>query len=244
MHEVVIATLYHFVDLDDAAGLRQQVIELCAAHEIKGTLLIAPEGINGTLAASRHGIDALLDALRADPRFANLRHQETYAAEPPFKRTKIRLKREIVTFGVKDANPNIRVGQYVHPLEWNALITDPEIIVIDTRNDYEFEIGTFEGAIDPKTENFGQFPAYVEENLDPAKHRKVAMFCTGGIRCEKATSYMLAQGFDEIYHLQGGILHYLDTVPEEESLWKGRCFVFDERRSVGHAKTPTQHESE
>jgi UPF0176 protein len=236
MDPIVVATLYKFVAVEDPATLRTELKALCEAHQVKGTLLIAPEGINGTIAATRVGIDAFLGALRTDARFADIRHQESLTDEPPFKRLKVRLKREIVTFGVPEANPNLAVGRYVSPRDWNTLIQDPDVLVIDTRNDYEYAVGTFEGAVDPKTATFGEFPQYVETHLDPSRHRKIAMFCTGGIRCEKATSYMLQKGFEEVYHLDGGILNYLASIPREESLWRGQCFVFDEREVVDHAQ--------
>lgn len=214
--------------------MQSGLLEFCLLQKIKGTLLLAEEGINGTVAGSREGIDALLTYLKKDPRLADLDHKESFADEMPFYRMKVRLKKEIVTLGVPGVDPNEKVGTYVAPQDWNAIISDPEVVVIDTRNSYEYDIGTFKGAVDPKTETFREFPEYVSRNLDPQKHKKVAMFCTGGIRCEKASSFMLQQGFEEVYHLQGGILKYLETVPEEESLWEGECFVFDERVSVKH----------
>ncbi|EDY85537.1 rhodanese domain protein [gamma proteobacterium HTCC5015] len=230
----MVAALYQFFPFDDYESWRQPLLDKLTQHQVCGTLLIAHEGINGTIAGSRDGIDAVLNYLRSDSRMAELEHKESYCDEQPFLRTKVKLKKEIVTLGVEGVSPRSLVGHYVEPSEWNELISDPEVLLIDTRNDYEYEIGTFEGAVDPNTETFREFPEYVKENLDPQKHKKVAMFCTGGIRCEKSTSYLLDQGFDEVYHLKGGILKYLEEVPEEQSLWRGECFVFDDRVAVKH----------
>lgn len=232
--EIVVAALYHFARLDDFADKQQPLQELCQALDIHGTLLLAQEGVNGTISGTRVGIDQVLAWLRADPRLSALEHKESFTDRHPFIRLKIKLKKEIVTLGVPFVDPTAVVGTYVDPADWNALIQDPDVILIDTRNDYEVAIGTFQGAVDPKTQNFRQFPDYVAQQLDPARHRKVAMFCTGGIRCEKASSYMKQQGFDEVYHLKGGILKYLEEVPAEDSLWQGECFVFDERVGVTH----------
>lgn len=234
MTDLVVAALYKFAPLPDFAELREPLAALCQEKGVMGTLLLAREGINGTIAGTRAGIDAVLAYLRADGRLADLQHKESHAAAMPFHRMKVRLKKEIVTLGLPDVDPNRRVGHYVRPEDWNALISDPDVLVIDTRNDYEVGIGSFAGAEDPKTESFRQFPDYVRQKLDPQKHRKVAMFCTGGIRCEKASSFMLEEGFEEVYHLQGGILKYLETVPANESLWQGECFVFDGRVAVTH----------
>jgi UPF0176 protein len=201
---------------------------------IRGTLLLASEGINGTVAGTHAAIDALLDHLKNDPRLAELDYKRSYADSNPFYRTKVRLKKEIVTLGVHGIDPRHSVGTYVEPKDWNDLISDPETLLIDTRNDYEVGIGTFRNAINPKTESFREFPGYVEKNLDPSKQKKVAMFCTGGIRCEKSTAYLKELGFEKVYHLKGGILKYLEEVPENESMWQGECFVFDNRVSVGH----------
>ena len=201
---------------------------------VKGTLLLAREGVNGTIAGTRDGIDAVMTWMRADARLAPIEVKESQADDNPFYRTKVKLKNEIVTMGVEDIDPCHIVGTYVKARDWNALISDPEVLVIDTRNHYEYEIGTFERAINPETDAFREFPAFVEKNLDPGKHKKVAMFCTGGIRCEKSTAYLKQQGFDEVYHLEGGILKYLEEVPEEQSLWRGECFVFDNRVTVNH----------
>ena len=235
MADVVVAALYRFVTLDDYRDLREPLLDLCRAQGVKGTLLLAGEGINGTIAGSREGIDAVLDYLRADPRLERLEHKESLDTEMPFYRMKVKLKKEIVTMGVEGIDPNRVVGTYVKPADWNALISDPDVLLIDTRNDYEYELGTFKGAVDPHTASFREFPQYVRDNFDPAKQKKVAMFCTGGIRCEKASAFMLQEGFEEVYHLQGGILKYLEEVPAEESAWEGECYVFDNRVAVNHA---------
>ncbi|MCB5188637.1 rhodanese-related sulfurtransferase [Methylobacillus caricis] len=234
MSNIVVAALYKFASLPDYQEIQPRLLAFCNEQSIKGTLLLAEEGINGTVAGSRTAIDALLAYLRKDTRLADIEHKESFTDELPFYRMKVRLKKEIVTLGIPGIDPNKKVGTYVKPEDWNALISDPDVIVIDTRNDYEYGIGTFKGAIDPQTTTFRQFPDYVSKNLDPAKNKKVAMFCTGGIRCEKASSYMMEQGFEEVYHLQGGILKYLENVPPEESLWEGECFVFDQRVAVKH----------
>lgn len=234
MSGFVVAALYRFVTLEDYRELREPLLDECLAAGVKGTLLLAVEGINGTIAGSRDGIDRVLAWLRSDPRLAALEHKESVDDEMPFYRMKVKLKREIVTLGVAGIDPNRVVGTYVAPRDWNALVNDPEVVLIDTRNRYEIDIGSFRGAVDPATTSFREFPRYVRENLDPARHKKVAMFCTGGIRCEKASAYMLQEGFEEVYHLQGGILKYLEEVPEEESTWEGECFVFDNRVAVNH----------
>lgn len=234
MSKFLTAALYKFVSLPDYKDLQQPILDACVQHNIKGTLLLAKEGINGTIAGEPANIHAILTYLRQYPQFSDLEHKESYADSHPFYRMKVKLKKEIVTMGVKDVDPNQVVGTYVKPEDWNALISDPDVTLLDTRNDYETHIGTFKGAIDPKTTTFREFPQYVEQNLDKNKNKKVAMFCTGGIRCEKASSYMKQLGFEEVYHLQGGILKYLETVPKEESLWEGECFVFDQRVGVKH----------
>lgn len=235
MSEIVVAALYKFVTLSNHQEFANQLRHECDNLALKGTLLLAEEGINGTVAGTREGIDGLLAYLRNDSRFANIVHKESIYDEMPFYRMKVKLKQEIVTMGVTGIDPLKIVGTYVKPQDWNALISDPDVVVVDTRNAYEYSIGTFERALDPKTETFRDFPAYVAENLDPAKHKKVAMFCTGGIRCEKSTAYMKEQGFEEVYHLEGGILKYLEEVPEADSLWHGECFVFDNRVAVNHS---------
>jgi len=231
---IVVAALYKFVGLPDYVELRQPLLDTLLANDIRGTLLLAEEGINGTVSGTRQGIDRLLAWLRNDPRLADVDHKESYCDEQPFYRTKVKLKKEIVTLGVPGVDPNRRVGTYVEPRDWNALIDDPEVLVIDTRNDYEVAIGSFEGAVDPKTRSFREFPDYIKAHFDPTRHKKVAMFCTGGIRCEKASSYMLGEGFEEVFHLKGGILKYLEQVPQGESRWRGDCFVFDNRVTVRH----------
>tara|TARA_Y100001934_G_C12303409_1_gene751172 strand:- start:363 stop:1313 length:951 start_codon:yes stop_codon:yes gene_type:complete len=235
---IVVAALYKFVRLDDFEQLREPLLTLMLAQNVRGTLLLASEGINGTIAGPRAGIDTVLGWLREDPRLADLEHKESFHDEHPFLRTKVKLKKEIVTMGVEGIDPNRTVGTYLSPQEWNAVISDPETILIDTRNDYEVEVGTFRGAINPETRTFREFPDYVKETLDPAKRKKVAMFCTGGIRCEKSTAYLKEQGFEEVYHLKGGILKYLEEMPREDSLWEGECFVFDERVTVDHDLNP------
>ncbi len=231
---VVVAALYKFVALDDYAQLRQPLLEFCLAQGIRGSLLLAQEGINGTIAGSRAGVDAVLDYLKSDPRLADLDHKESMDSAQPFLRMRVKLKKEIVTLGVEGVDPNRRAGTYVQAQDWNALIDDPQVLVLDTRNDYEVKIGSFKGALDPNTPSFRDFPAFVKANLDPTVHRKVAMFCTGGIRCEKASAYLLQEGFDEVYHLKGGILKYLEEVEPAQSLWQGECFVFDHRVAVDH----------
>lgn len=231
---LVVATFYKFVSLADCEALQPKLLQVCQAQGIKGTILLATEGINGTIAGSRSAIDAVLSTLRSDPRFADLHHKESSASDFPFERMKVKIKPEIVTLGQPDVTPTEVVGTYVSPHEWNDLLADPDVIVLDTRNDYEVKIGTFHRAINPQTHSFREFPQYVQAHLNPSQHRKVAMFCTGGIRCEKASSYLLQQGFEEVYHLQGGILKYLEDVPAEASLWQGECFVFDERIAVKH----------
>ena len=238
---IVVAALYRFVSLSDFESLREPILAAMEANEVRGTLLLASEGINGTIAGSRNGIDALLRYLREDPRLAETEVKESFCGEPPFKRTRVRLKQEIVTLGVEGIDPNDSVGTYVDPQDWNDLISDPDVTVIDTRNDYEVAIGTFQGAENPDTHTFREFPDYVDQNLDPNQHKKVAMFCTGGIRCEKSTALLKQKGFDEVYHLRGGILKYLEQVPPEESLWNGDCFVFDQRVAVGHGLEESDH---
>jgi len=232
MADIVVCALYKFVTLDNYQALRYPLLTVMQENGICGTLLLAQEGINGTVAGSRAGIDTLLDWLRQDPRLATLDYKESYTDKPPFHRTKVKLKKEIVTMGVPGIDPTHVVGTYVDPQAWNDLIRDPEVVLIDTRNIYEVEVGTFHNAINPNIKTFRQFPQYLDEILDPNKHKKVAMFCTGGIRCEKSTAYLKEQGFDEVYHLKGGILKYFEEVPPEESLWEGECFVFDNRVTV------------
>lgn len=231
---IVVAALYHFARLPDFTELQAPLKALCEEHGIKGTLLLASEGVNGTVAGSRDGIDALLTFLRSQPALAALEHKESFAPAMPFYRLKVRLKKEIVTMGVPDTDPTKIVGTYVDPAQWNDLIADPDTVLIDTRNDYEVQIGTFEGAINPNTDAFREFPDWVKRNENRLKGKKIAMFCTGGIRCEKSTAFVKSLGYNEVFHLKGGILKYLEEVPPEQSTWNGECFVFDERVSVGH----------
>jgi UPF0176 protein len=225
----VVATFYHFAELLNYREMRPLVQVFCHTHKLKGSILLAKEGINSTIAGTRDGIDALLQYLRSDPRLQALEHKETDCEIMPFQKMRVRLKKELVKLDIPDIDPTREVGTYVEPKDWNALISDPTVLVIDTRNIYEVEFGTFRGAIDPNLAAFHEFPNYVDRQLDRNKHQKVAMFCTGGIRCEKASAYMLAQGFEQVYHLKGGILKYLEEVPTPESLWQGECFVFDDR---------------
>lgn len=227
-----VAAFYKFVPITDLATKKSQILASCREEDIKGTIILAEEGINGTIAGSDSALTAILEQLRKIPNLENLEHKESKSQKQPFARLKVKIKQEIVTIGVPDANPNQQVGTYVDPQDWNQIISDPEVVVIDTRNDYEVKLGSFQGASNPKTESFREFPEYAANHLDPQEHPKVAMFCTGGIRCEKASSYLLSQGFKEVYHLKGGILKYLENVPSEESMWEGECFVFDERVAV------------
>ncbi|WP_420861679.1 rhodanese-related sulfurtransferase [Algirhabdus cladophorae] len=236
-----IAALYHFTRFDDPSAMQPVVLDACKANGITGTLLLAHEGINGTIAGSRDSIDTILKMLSGLPGCADLEWKLSQAEQPPFGRMKVRLKREIVTMGQPDVDPQARVGHYVDAADWNALIEAPDVAVIDTRNDYEVAIGTFEGAIDPETKSFGEFPAWWEANKDRFHNKRIAMFCTGGIRCEKSTNYLLGQGVEDVFHLKGGILKYLEEVPQEESTWNGECFVFDNRVSVGHGLVEGPH---
>ena len=228
----VVAAFYQFMRLPDFAEKQAALLAQCQAQGVLGTILLAAEGINGTIAGSAEGIDSVLAFIRSDPRLADLESKQSYTDSAPFERLKVRLKEEIVTLGVNGVDPIHQVGIYVNPQEWNDLLSDPDILVIDTRNEFEVHIGTFPGAENPQIASFRQFPDYVRCHLDPASHKKIAMFCTGGIRCEKASSFLLSQGFQEVYHLKGGILKYLEEVPAQESLWQGECFVFDERIAV------------
>jgi len=230
--QFVVAAMYKFVTLTDFNILRAPLLERCEKQGLKGTILLADEGINGTVAGSREGIDHVLDFLRADARFADLVHKESFVDEIPFYRMKVKLKKEIVSMGIVGINAEQTTGIKVDSAEWNKLILDPDILLIDTRNEYECEIGTFRNAMSPKMKSLREFPAFVNKELDPEKHKKVAMFCTGGIRCEKASSYMLSRGFNEVYQLKGGILQYLEKTRPEESMWEGECFVFDGRVTI------------
>lgn len=245
MSAFLTAAFYKFVELPDFEALRAPLLACCEAHHVKGLILLAHEGINSTIAGPQAGVRAVLAYLRCDARFADLQHKEAWSDKAPFYRMKVRLKREIVTLGVPGISPAQMAGTYVKPEDWNALISNPEVVLVDTRNDYEVGIGTFTGALNPEIASFAQLVQWVAQApaLQPTagKKPKVAMFCTGGIRCEKSTALLRAQGFDEVYHLEGGILKYLETVPEAQSLWQGQCFVFDERVSVGHALVPGSH---
>jgi UPF0176 protein len=237
----IVAALYHFTRFDDLTALQGPLIALCKGRGITGTLLLAQEGINGTIAGDRAGIDTVLAHIRSLPGCTDLEWKESTATTAPFHRMKVRLKREIVTMGQPNVDPVARVGNYVDPVDWNDLITAPDVAVIDTRNDYEVAIGTFEGAIDPETKSFGEFPAWWEANKHRFHNKKIAMFCTGGIRCEKSTNYLMGQGVEDVYHLKGGILKYLEEVPQDDSKWDGECFVFDARVSVGHGLEEGPH---
>ncbi len=238
---ITVSAFYKFVPITDCAALVDRLETGCRANGIKGTILVAPEGINGTISGPDDGMAAFLADLKTDPRFRDLVTKRSQTGEHPFGKLKVKIKPEIVTFGLPDADPSRAVGAYVKPADWNDLIRDTDVVVIDTRNSYEFSVGTFERAIDPGTRSFTEFPEFVRASLDPAKTPRVAMFCTGGIRCEKATCYMLSLGFREVYHLEGGILNYLETIPEEKSLWRGGCFVFDDRVAVGHGVGVIRH---
>jgi UPF0176 protein len=242
MSNFLTAALYKFVELPDFADFKVPLLACCEENEIKGTILLAEEGINGTIAGTPEKVQAVLAYLRSDPRLADLTHKESYAGKQPFYRMKVRLKREIVTMGVSGISPTQMAGEYVKPEDWNALLNDPNAIIIDARNDYEVSIGTFKGAIDPKTKSFSELPEWLQQQEALRDKPKVAMFCTGGIRCEKSTAFLRSEGFEQVYHLEGGILKYLETIPPEESLWEGECFVFDERVTVGHGLKPGSYE--
>jgi UPF0176 protein len=239
MQDTYLTTaMYHFVSLPHFKTLREPLLNFCVSQNIKGTLLLADEGINGTVAGSEKSIHAFLDFIKNDSlfegKFKNLAHKESWSDKHPFYRMKVKLKKEIVTLGVPGVSLTKMVGTYVKPQDWNAIISDPEVVLIDTRNDYEYAIGSFKNAINPKTNTFREFPEYVKTHFDPKKHKKIAMFCTGGIRCEKASSFMRSEGFNEVFHLEGGILKYLEEISLQESLWQGECFVFDQRVAIKH----------
>ena len=240
---LIVAALYHFARLPDPVATRARLLDLCLSLGVKGSLLLAPEGINGTIAGSSAGIDAVLSHLRSLKGFAALEHKESHAEKPPFTRMKVKLKREIVTMGQPDIDPVTRVGGYVAAKDWNDLIAQPDVVLIDTRNDYEVSIGTFQGAVDPNTRAFRDFPKWWQDNKDAFDGKRIAMFCTGGIRCEKSTNYLLGQGVRDVFHLKGGILKYLEEVPAEQSQWNGECYVFDTRVSVGHGLIPGAYDS-
>ena len=234
MKQVTVCALYKFVLLENFQEMRAEALSVLKGNEVRGTLLLAKEGINGTLAGSQEGIEAVLCYLKSDVRLSDLSYKLSYNHKNPFYRSKVKLKTEIVTMGVEGVDPNQVVGTYVKPKNWNELISDPETLLVDTRNDYEIEIGTFKNAVNPNTKSFREFPEFIENNLNPKKHKKIAMFCTGGIRCEKSTAYLKEKGFEQVYHLEGGILKYLEETPVEKSMWQGDCFVFDGRVAVNH----------
>jgi UPF0176 protein len=248
MSRFLTAALYKFVRLDDFAAMREPLLQFCQDRQIKGTLLLALEGINGTVAGPADGVRALLEHLRSDARLSDLEHKESWSQREPFYRLKVKLKKEIVTLGVPGIEPHRMAGQYVQPERWNDLIAQPDVVLIDTRNDYEVQVGTFAGAVNPQTRSFSELPDWVASQMQPGgllaekngRKPRVAMFCTGGIRCEKSTAFMRTQGFDEVYHLRGGILKYLETVAAQDSAWQGECFVFDERVTVDHTLQPGQ----
>lgn len=229
---VIIASFYKFVPLDNYEEMRAPLLAQMIAHRIKGTIILASEGINGSFAGTPDDMDAFYQVVHKDPRLADLRFKETFDAENPFEKTKVKLRKEIVTMGIKEVNPLETVGTYLEPEQWNELLQESDVVVIDTRNDYEFSLGTFKGAINPNTDNFRNFPEYVQNELVEHKDKKIAMFCTGGIRCEKSTAYLKELGFEKVYHLQDGILNYLEKIPQEQSMWEGQCFVFDNRVAV------------
>ncbi len=231
---IVVCALYKFVTLDNHTEIQQPLLSVMKANNVRGTLILAHEGINGTVAGTRESIDALLAWLRSDLRLADIDTKESYTDVHPFKRTKVKLKKEIVTMRVEGVDPLSVVGTYCSPEEWNELLADPEVLLVDTRNHYEYQVGTFKNAVNPETASFSEFPQYIADNFDKDKHKKIAMFCTGGIRCEKSTAYVKELGFEEVYHLKGGILKYLEEMPIDKSRWEGECFVFDDRITVDH----------
>ena len=240
------AAFYHFVSLENIEQFQTSILKFCQKNKIKGTVLLASEGINGTISGDEKKIQKFIEFIKEDScfknKFKNLEYKESWASKNPFYRMKVRLKKEIVALGVDGVSPTKKVGEYVNPEDWNNLINDPNTIVIDTRNNYEVDIGTFKNSINPKTETFREFPSYVDKNLNNNEPKKIAMFCTGGIRCEKATSLMLEKGFEDVYHLKGGILKYLENIPKGESLWEGECFVFDQRVAVTHGLNEGQYD--
>lgn len=232
MKEIVIASFYKFIPLADFETMREPILEKMRESGIKGTIILAHEGVNGGFAGTREQMDVFYQFMNSDLRFDTLKFKETFDDQNPFEKAKVKLRKEIVTMGVKDVDPAQNPGTYLDPEQWHALIQDPEVILIDTRNDYEYELGTFKNAINPDIENFREFPEYVEQHLSDKKDKKIAMFCTGGIRCEKTTAYMKEQGFQHVYQLHDGILNYIQATPEADSLWEGKCFVFDDRVAV------------
>ncbi len=242
LEKTLIVAYYKFVSLPDYAERRGPLQSFCESQGVKGTILLAREGINSTMAGPEAGVESVLAYLQGDPAIGALVVKRSWADEPPFYRMKVRLKQEIVRLGMPEVNPCDQVGEYVSPEKWNELISDPEVVLVDTRNDYEYEVGTFKGAIDPKTKSFREFPEYARRELADKKDRKIAMFCTGGIRCEKSTAFLLKEGFEKVYHLEGGILNYLEKVDPEKSLWQGDCFVFDNRVAVDHRLEKGEYE--
>lgn len=239
---MIVATFYKFIELNDVEAWRDRALNFCQNHQLKGTILLANEGINATISGEQENIDRFFQFLKQDERFSDIEPKISYTKERPFHRMKVKIKPEIITMGVNEVEPAITTGNHVDPETWNELIQDPEVLVIDTRNEYEYQVGSFQNAVSPQTDNFREFPDFVEQNLDPNQHKKVAMFCTGGIRCEKASAYLLEKGFEEVYQLNGGILNYLETVSSEESLWEGECFVFDYRVAVNENLETGTHE--
>ena len=234
LDRLLVVAFYKFVRLNDLTSLQYEIESWCRSNDVFGIVLLASEGINSTIAGPREGVLRVLEMIRQDARFSDMRWKESFAEEQPFHKLRVRLKKEIVTMGVSDIDPNELVGTYVKPADWNALISDPDVIVIDARNHYETEIGTFKGALEPGLDSFRELPSWLEKNIDVDGEPRVAMFCTGGIRCEKSTAFLKQAGVKEVYHLEGGILKYLEEVPQDESLWEGECFVFDQRVAVGH----------
>ena len=231
---IAVLSFYKFVDLDGLPEIKASLLSLCGKNGVNGTFILAPEGINATVAGPRGGIDRLVAYLESDPRLSGAHYKLSYNERSPFHRLKVKFRKELVPMGVGGIKPQRLSGERVSPERWNELISRPDVLLIDARNDYENRVGTFRGAVNPETDHFREFPEYARENLDPAEHKEIAMFCTGGIRCEKATSYLLERGFQRVYQLEGGVLSYLERVPREQSLWEGECFVFDDRTSVGH----------
>ena len=241
MQDILIATFYRFTHLEDPASMRRDIEATCLEHDVRGTILLAGVGINATIAGPRGGVLSVLEHLKKDPRFAALTWQESNANEQPFQRMRVRLKKEIVTLGLPGIDPRRSVGTYVEPEDWNRLLDDPDVIVVDTRNDYEVAIGTFEDSVNPDIDSFGELTTWIDEHIEVGRQPKVAMFCTGGIRCEKSTALLKERGIEDVYHLHGGILNYLRRIPREESRWQGACFVFDERIAVGHGLEVVEH---
>ena len=240
--EFLVATFYRFTTLEDYTSMQEPIENCCLENDVRGIILLANEGINSTIAGTREGVLTVLRFLQEDSRFADLTWKESSATEQPFRKLRVRLKKEIVTMGVLGIDPARLVGTHVKPEDWNELISDPNVIVVDTRNDYEVEIGSFKNAINPDITAFGELPQWIEENIDIDAQPRVAMFCTGGIRCEKSTALLKEAGVSEVYHLEGGVLKYLEQIPEDQSLWDGECFVFDERVSVGHGLEVGEYE--